>query len=382
MGGKERSGGKPTGRITAAEWAESVRQDKRNYMRRFNYGEIESFSEAKALEETETAVRQLQSRDVPSPPAFVVVMRDGRVWGKDGVVITPEKRVLFDVSLEFRSNYLMRGRHSIFKKWKEYDLQETDDTVGVAANAGSDNYFHWLLDTLPRIELLRKCDRTIDKYLFRGEGWKPFHNELLDLLGIPAEKRMFTNDTFYLKARRLVVPSLAGRFTWENGYPQPIAYAKRAVDFLRNELLGRLDISESEKGRRLFISRANASRRKLVNEDEIYRIVRPLGFRLVSSESMPVAEQIKLFASAEAVVAPHGAGLANIVFCRPGTKVIELFCRNYTPGYFWMLSNHASLDYYYLTGEEARLPKHRWEGAVDYRIDPRRFKDVLKKAGL
>ena len=39
----------------------------------------------------------------------------------------------------------------------------------------------------------------------------------------------------------------------------------------------------------------------------------------------PVAQQAKLFSEAEFVVAPHGAGLTNMVFAPPGTRLFELF---------------------------------------------------------
>ncbi|MDT9338046.1 glycosyltransferase 61 family protein, partial [Trichodesmium erythraeum 21-75] len=43
--------------------------------------------------------------------------------------------------------------------------------------------------------------------------------------------------------------------------------------------------------------------------------------------------------------APHGAGLTNIVFCNPGTKVVELFSSHVKP-YYWSLCNCCNLEYY------------------------------------
>ena len=44
-------------------------------------------------------------------------------------------------------------------------------------------------------------------------------------------------------------------------------------------------------------------------------------------------EQVDLFNKAECVVGLHGAGFANIIFCKPGTKVIELKNSNAGPMY-------------------------------------------------
>ena len=81
------------------------------------------------------------------------------------------------------------------------------------------------------------------------------------------------------------------------------------------------------------------------------QVLARLGFELVTFESMSVFEQAALMAEAEIVLAPHGAGLANLVFCSPGSKVIELFSPSYVNVCYWILSNQCNLKYYYLMGE-------------------------------
>ena len=49
-----------------------------------------------------------------------------------------------------------------------------------------------------------------------------------------------------------------------------------------------------------------------------------LGFRSVTLSLLTIAEQVALFSSAEVVISAHGSGLANIVFCNPGTTEIEI----------------------------------------------------------
>jgi tetratricopeptide (TPR) repeat protein len=68
-------------------------------------------------------------------------------------------------------------------------------------------------------------------------------------------------------------------------------------------------------------------------------------------ESMDLNEQIALFASAKVIVAPHGSGLTNIMFCKPGTKVIELMSPNYIRHYYWAISQQLNLEHYYITGK-------------------------------
>lgn len=48
------------------------------------------------------------------------------------------------------------------------------------------------------------------------------------------------------------------------------------------------------------------------------------GFETVHPETLGVAEQMELFAGAEAVLGSWGSGLTNLIFSPPGTLVIEL----------------------------------------------------------
>jgi capsular polysaccharide biosynthesis protein len=59
---------------------------------------------------------------------------------------------------------------------------------------------------------------------------------------------------------------------------------------------------------------------------------------------MPFEEQIALFSRAKAIVAPHGSGLTNIIFCGSGTKVIELVSPNYIRHYYWAIAQQLNLD--------------------------------------
>jgi hypothetical protein len=326
---------------------------------------------------------RFQARTVMSRPAFVAVVRKGRVWGRHGAVLTPDNRILGDVYWEFTSKFILVKKPSLFRKWKPHAIKAVSGTVGVLTHPGSANYFHWLFDVLPRIDLLRRSGRVIDKYVIHRDTIQPYHDETLNMLGIPPEKRIYTNNHFHIKANRLVVPSLMSDFVWAQGhYPQPVTYSKWACHFVRNELISSDSAPLSGGSERLYISRAHADKRRLLNEEEIMAKLASLGFAAISPDSLTVKEQIRLFASAEAIVAPHGAGLANLAFCRPGTKVVELFSPAYIPVYYWILSSHFGLDYSYLIGDRAVWNQKTWAGATDFHVDPDRFDRVLIRAGI
>lgn len=76
--------------------------------------------------------------------------------------------------------------------------------------------------------------------------------------------------------------------------------------------------------RRLYIDRRGSGARPLRNEAAVVSALERLGFQPVRLERVGFDGQMQLMAEAAIVVAPHGAGLANLVFAEATTRVIEL----------------------------------------------------------
>jgi capsular polysaccharide biosynthesis protein len=122
-----------------------------------------------------------------------------------------------------------------------------------------------------------------------------------------------------------------------------------AAGFLRD-----LFLDDTPSSRlRLFLSRRDTPRHPLVNEPEIEAWLVRRGFQSVLPREMTIREQARLFARAEVVVGANGAGLANLVFCPAGTKVLELFSPDWLGTYSWEVSSLRQHEYYYLIGAES-----------------------------
>lgn len=95
--------------------------------------------------------------------------------------------------------------------------------------------------------------------------------------------------------------------------------------------------------RKVFIQRRRG--RSVGYEAQMGRFLKQEGFETHFLEFMEPAEQIRLFAEAAFVVSPHGAGLANLLWCRPGTRVLEITPRTEFRPYFWLLAEKLGLNY-------------------------------------
>lgn len=279
---------------------------------------------------------------VPPLPQFVAAISGGRVLGRAGDIISPDNKLVADLSIDYISG---SPRHrALFSLPVIPPARYLPETVAVIANGAADNYYHWMMEVTARFHLLRQSQIRIDKYVINRLRL-PFQTETLDALGIPPHQRIELDENTHLEAKTLIVPSFGGY----TGKPP-----QWASDFVAKELMVNRGIGPAAGFERIYVSRAGASYRKVVNEPGLSQLLQKYGFRTVQLERLSVARQASIFNGAKVIIAPHGAGLTNIMFCRPGTIVIELFSPHYVNWLYWIMSDNHGLDYYYLIGEGSR----------------------------
>jgi capsular polysaccharide biosynthesis protein len=247
-------------------------------------------------------------------------------------------------------------------------IERRSEPVVALTSSTQAYYFHWLFDVLPRLGMLEQFGYAKERiYLQRRFG---FQRESLALLGIEDRRIVDCGESSILSAPLVIVPChqiMNGR-----------VFPDWALRFLRDRLLPAAQGEAAPIGRRLYLSRAGAAHRRIANEREVLDLLEGYGFREVRPEDLSLAQQIRHFRDAEAVVAPHGGGLANLVFCSPSCRVIELFPAANIDIYY-RLSRAMDLDYHYVVaaGGDAKTL-----GLEDYRVPPDALKRALEAAGL
>jgi capsular polysaccharide biosynthesis protein len=98
----------------------------------------------------------------------------------------------------------------------------------------------------------------------------------------------------------------------------------------------------SPRKRRLLVARKGPTR-KIQNIEQVQDVLSRYDFDTVYLEGMSMLDQILLFQNAEFIISPHGAALANLLFCEPGTKVIELVPAAEMRPFFWIISEKLDL---------------------------------------
>ena len=299
-------------------------------------------------------------QEITVPHKLVCQIPHGRIFGNCGAIMTADHTLLSDLSLDFNlvSEGLDSSHHYIFQLAKLPPPTFLDANVACCVTpAGGNNYFHWMIDVLPKLYLLEQSSiswEKIDYWVFNTLEFS-FCQETLSRLRIPQNRIVEISGETHLQAKNLICTS-SPSITNDGRVP----ISRWIINFLRDQFLPNScsDAFRVDPPKRIWISRMDSSRRSISNEQEVIDFVEPFGFISVKLSSLSVLEQATLFNQSEVVIAPHGAGLTNLVFCKPGTKVIEIFLppdvngRWSGIGDYCYLSNQLNLSYFYMLSDE------------------------------
>ncbi|MEG4273770.1 MULTISPECIES: tetratricopeptide repeat protein [unclassified Microcoleus] len=305
-----------------------------------------------------------------SRKAFVAVLPNGRAWADvvTTAVITSENKLVADIS--------MGCAELVITSDKLPPAEHVDGNVAfLSARWGGAAYFHWMFDVITRFDLLQRSGliETIDKFVVNASD-SSYQAGTLENLGIPQDKILESRCHLHITADKLIVPSIS--------YDESGAVSKWKCEYLKQTFLKEQQPRNTEYSERIYISRQKASYRRIVNEEEVIKYLEKFGFRSVKLETMSVAEQAACLAAAQVVVAPHGGGLTNLVFCSPGTKVIEIFSPLYVPHCYWMISNLCGLEHYYLLGDLVDDGTPTKALHKDMRLDLNSLEKLIAVAGV
>jgi len=176
---------------------------------------------------------------------------------------------------------------------------------------GDHNYCHWITHNMLKLALLEGTPH-VNLPLLINEDLRPHQRAYLELLGIADERLIKLPPGALVSCRELIVPT------------NVVNHLKMGVgtQWLRRKVMACMETGPATD--LLFVSRRDAKVRRVINESEVEAKLLALGFSSVVPGEMSVPDQIRRFSRARVVVGAHGAAFGNLVFCAPGTHVIEM----------------------------------------------------------
>lgn len=313
---------------------------------------------------------------LPERPITMIEMHDV-LFEEPGVFHKDREILLYDL-----------GVFQFLSSWKsataegEVELTRVEEDVVIFIGAWSGNYYHFIVESLSRIALAMEYG-TLEKYptakfliVIPKERTAPpaFVTESLQMLNVPEDRLLFMRvGQEQVLARTLLYACF--------GFYEGIETAKAihtqiptaiAVRTLRERLVpAHLRMPKSQRNKVVYVSRADQANRRTLFDESLIPTLRNLvgDDRLVvhGERKMTVSEQRDLFSEAILVVGGHGAGLANLIFCEPGTGVLEFPTETrYQQLYYSALSSAIGLRFFQVPAITAIYygPYFNGEGAV------------------
>ena len=246
-----------------------------------------------------------RGREITWPEAGVAEIPDGRVLDENAWVVGPGDTFLGDFC------FIGHNRQSrVYHIVKLHPVQRLPGrTLNLCSAHAVTNFFHFVIDSISRVELVRRAGYTwddFDRILFPRFS-SPMTEEIVDAVGVPRDKILRIGRREQFRCERLIQPS----------FPGPLACTPSwVVEFYRQLF----PPPPGPKMRRLYFPRRG--NRHPSNEAELDAKLAALGFETIDPVKTP--DLRRRLGEASHVVGVHGASLANLVFCAPGTRVLEL----------------------------------------------------------
>jgi hypothetical protein len=233
------------------------------------------------------------------------------------------------------------------------------------ANSICSNYYHWNIQCLAATILLKALPASQDICILLPP-LKPWQQRSLELAGLKHYQTQPIG-TQVREIATLIYPSLlSGNYVFN-----PWTGIASFFQNIKVAALGQIDFVANQS---IYVSRLDNPRRKILNEELLIKKLTEIGFSIILLEQLSLDEQIQVFSQAKIVVAPHGAGLTNIVYCSPGTSVYELFSAHYVNTCYFRLAQIFGVNYWADAFEPvAEIAAHTSEHNISWMVDVERI---------
>jgi hypothetical protein len=302
------------------------------------------------------------------PETGVAHLRHARVVTVHGWCVAPRDTFLGDFS--FGGNRRTSFVYSLTLHRAPKPLKGV--TLNLCSAHAATNFCHWLLDAMSRLELFHRC------------GFRFEEVDQILVPHFPGATAAWVLANLNLPKSKLIFPAVRDQFLCETllqpSYPGFVAsYPPWVVDFYRRHF----PPPNVNQTRLLYIPRKG--KRGLVNEAAVEKELEKRGF-----EAFEPAGQTDLhvkLADVSRIVGVHGAALANLVFCRPGTRVLELLPSDTPWPFYYSLCGSGNMPYGVIIGKSSRERKRKIEvptnAPLSVPIDELRSAlDVLLSTGI
>ena len=171
------------------------------------------------------------------------------------------------------------------------------------------------------------CLNSINNFYFARPS--SFQKETLKILNVSPNKFIDSKKYKHCYCDKLIFTTHPNYFKGTFSEAQS-NIPKWIIQYLRRKFL-KFVKNNKKTYKKIYIDRSDAvfNHCKLINNSEVTTFLKLKGFKILKLSKLSFLNQITIFNNAKFIVGPHGAGFANLIFCKKNTKVLEIKPHNH-----------------------------------------------------
>lgn len=229
------------------------------------------------------------------------------------------------IQLDHQGFYLDDKYNQVLKKGTTKLRRKIKGPIlSLIQGASGHNYFHFLFDIVPKILIVKKKFKLkYFNYFYLPEVRYKFQNQILKSIGINKKKFLNSKKIRHIETNEMIVPQhpyYNDKHWWKKFEKIPVWIVKLLINkFIKLK-------KKTVKIKNIYIDRTdtNNTHNQIYNEKELNSLLKSFNFTKIKLANFSFFEQIYLFNNAKHIIGPHGAGFANLIFCKKNTMILEI----------------------------------------------------------
>ena len=211
-------------------------------------------------------------------------------------------------------------KNKAFLSTPTLEFKEISEVIFLS-NRADENWYHFLLDTLPRFLFMKDIPLSIPVLI--RDDLPPTTMEFLrkiirnPIIEIPSESKVKVSKLHLLAARSTCFDSI------NESVVNRVEFSPTILGELSNWIKRELSLQEISSSSNSFITR-NSRQRRALNAQRIQNVSSNEGFQIVPDNADLYRNQSLIFSGIKIGVTFGGAVLANMIFMNPGSRILCL----------------------------------------------------------
>ena len=278
----------------------------------------------------------------------IYIVKNARIYtdNNENLAIIKDNQILPHISFQQVYGILRNPKYNctLVKGTPSFIKKINGKVFNLCQGASGNNYFHFMFDIIPKIYLLNSkinLDKIDYFYIANPKKWQI---RILKNLGITEDKLLSSKKYNHIIADEIY--SVDHPWYTKGHIHNSVREIPNWIVLKNREIF--LKKNKKNIKKRIFLDRSNSSYNhcQISNPNFVNEFIFKNKFKSSKPELSTFKNQINLFNNSSIIIGAHGAAFTNIIFCKPGTKIIEIIPSDHPSRQNERISKILKLKYY------------------------------------